>query len=166
MTRTSLFALAATMLAALAGCSSTNRLMGHNITERGRWYGELGITGHLNNLTVEAGSQITKLSIIGDGNEVTFEERCTLGKIELWGDNNTIKVPEHLVVRISQVGPGNRVIRYTPGAKAPAPQPPAETAPENYEQTAFIEVTPADEPVEETAEEDLPTPEDSPGDSE
>ncbi|MFQ5806034.1 MAG: hypothetical protein ACE5I3_06255 [Phycisphaerae bacterium] len=133
MTRTSLTTLAATMVLAATGCAS-NRIVGHNLKQVGRWYGELGITGHLNEITVQSRSRLTKLSIIGDANHVVVEDHATLGKIEIWGENNTVSVPGYLVVRSNQVGKGTRIIRRpretsTPAraaAKRHAPPGPAE----------------------------------------
>ena len=148
MTRFSLIALTTVVLLTATGCSSTNRIVGHQLTQVGHWYGELGITGHGNNLTVQSGSRLTKLSIIGDGNTVTVRERCSLGKIELWGDNNTVNIPEYLVVRIAQVGPGNKIIRIPAGMTIPAEptQPPV--------MEELIEQPTMDETAVETAEPD------------
>ena len=111
MTRISLIALAAAGLLAATGCTSANRVVGNNLIQVGHWYGELGITGHHNKITVRAQSRITKLSILGSGNEVTVEDHATLGKIEIWGADNTVSIPAHLVVRINQCGDGSRVVR-------------------------------------------------------
>ena len=110
MKNTALIAASVILFGSLLGCGS-NRIVGHSLTQTGHWYGELGITGHLNNITVEKGSTLTKLSIIGDGNTVDIADGCTLGKIELWGDRNTVDIPGHLVVRVAEVGDGNKIIR-------------------------------------------------------
>lgn len=140
MTRTSLGALVAATLLAVTGCTAANRIVGKNLTQVGQWYGELGISGHLNKITVRPPSQLTKLSIIGDANEVMIEDHVALGKIEIWGANNTISIPAQLVVRVNQVGDGSRVIRRpaevetAPDTAAeavaePAPEPTGETPP-------------------------------------
>jgi hypothetical protein len=152
MTRTALIATAAAALLAAAGCSSTNRIVGHNLTQAGHWYGELGITGDRNNITVQAGSRLTKLSVLGDGNTVTVEERCSLGKIELWGQENTVTVPDYLVVRIAQWGPANQVIRCEAGAAVPMLQLAADRAAEIPEQPIQVNPTPIDEPADEPGE--------------
>lgn len=96
------------------GCTATHRIVGHNGVHVGDWYGELGITGHVNNVTIKSGSRLDKLSIIGDMNKVFVEDRVVLGKIEVWGENNEIQVPERLIVRDYRVGKGNQIIRREP----------------------------------------------------
>ncbi len=103
-----LIALTAALLIA-TGCS--NRIVGSELTEDGHWYGELGITGHTNNIIIRAPSELTKLSVIGDANRIFVEDRVTLGKIEVWGSDNTISIPERLVVRINQWGKRTRIVR-------------------------------------------------------
>lgn len=132
MSKTVLIALAAAVLAAVTGCASTNRIVGHKLKEAGQWYGELGITGHLNEVTVRSQSRLTTLSVIGDGNTVVVEERSTLAKIEIWGGNNMISIPDNLVVRVSQVGKGNQITRRKPGPAAPMREPATEAAPKMY----------------------------------
>jgi hypothetical protein len=146
MTRTSLTAFAACALLAVTGCASDNRIVGHNLKQVGHWYGELGITGHLNEITVQSGSRLTKLSIIGDANHVVVEDQTTLGKIEVWGENNTITVPEHLVVRMYQVGKGTRIVRQP--RETPSP---TEAAVRTYAPPIRLEVEPPAEPVAEPA---------------
>lgn len=145
MTRTALIAMATAALLAATGCSSTNRIVGHNLTQTGHWYGELGITGDGNNITVQAGSRLTKLSVLGDGNAVTVEERCSLGKVELWGENNTVNVPDYLVVRIAQWGPANQIVRCGPGAAAAMLQLASDRAAETAEQPIQTDATPTGE---------------------
>lgn len=105
----------AILLTVACGCASSNRIVGHNMTEVGDWYGELGISGDLNEVTVLHGSRVRKLSILGDGNTVRVEEGVTLPKVEIWGGRNTVFVPQYLLVRVSQVGNANQVVRYPPG---------------------------------------------------
>jgi len=151
MSRRSLTALAATIFLATLGCSS-NRIIGHNLKQVGRWWGELGITGHLNEITVQSGSRLTKLSIIGDANQVVIEEHATLGKIEVWGGNNTVSIPEHLVVRMNQVGKGTRIIRRPHAASLPTEAamethvPPPEPAAEPIVEPTGEKVGPGDAP--------------------
>jgi len=155
MTRTALIAMGAAALLAASGCSSTNRIVGHNLIQTGHWYGELGITGDSNNITVETGSRLTKLSVLGDGNTVTVEEHCSVGKIELWGENNTVNIPDYMVVRIAQWGPENQIVRRGPGTPAPMPRLAADRAAEPPEQPTTIDAAPADEPVGEPVEESV-----------
>jgi hypothetical protein len=111
MKNTALIAASVLLLGSVFGCSSTNRVVGHSLTQTGHWYGELGITGHLNNITVQSGSTLNLLSIIGDGNKVDIADGCTLGKIELWGEYNIVTIPGHIVLRVAEVGRGNKIIR-------------------------------------------------------
>jgi len=148
MTRTSLIAIAAAALLLATGCTSSNRIVADKLTQTGSWYGELGITGHLNNVNVKAPSRITKLSIIGDANKIHVDDDVTLGKIEIWGGNNIINLPPHLVVCINQVGKGNQVVRRATTAEleAQAAQPPVEP---NAMGERFIPTEPVtEEPIE------------------
>lgn len=97
------------------GCTSTNRIVGREGVHAGDWYGELGITGHVNRVTIKSGSNLDKLSIIGDMNKVFVEDRVVLGKVEIWGENNEVLIPEWLIVRDYRVGKGNRILRRAPG---------------------------------------------------
>ena len=104
-------------VAAVANCvGCSNRIVGNNITQANTWQGELGITGHLNDVTIKTGSNLTKLSVVGDANKIHVMERVTLGHVEVWGQRNKIYVPEYLVIRESVVGNGSEVIRVQPGA--------------------------------------------------
>jgi hypothetical protein len=156
MNRAALIAMSVTALLAATGCSSTNRIVGHNLTQTGHWYGELGITGDNNHITIETGSRLTKLSVLGDGNAVTVEDRCSLGKIELWGENNTVNIPDYIVVRIAQVGPDNQIVRHRPGTARPMPRLAADRAATSTERPTNIEAAPVDELVEEPAGADQP----------
>jgi hypothetical protein len=140
--------------------------VGHNLTQVGHWYGELGITGDGNVITVQSGSRLTKLSILGDDNTVTMEERSSLGKIELWGENNTVHVPDYLVVRIAQWGELNQIVRHGFGTAAPMPQLAADREAEISEQPVLIETAPADEMIVEPAESDQSEPDDTADDPE
>ncbi len=108
MNRKVLIALSMASLA-LTGCS--NRIVGSELTEDGHWYGELGITGHTDNIIIRAPSELTKLSVIGDANRIFVEDRVTLGKIEVWGSDNVISIPQRLVVRINQWGKRTQIVR-------------------------------------------------------
>ncbi len=113
----------------IAGCGA-NRISGDHIRQRNIWYGNLGITGDYNDITVARGSRLIKLSILGHHNEVTVENGVTLNKVEIFGDGNTVRIPEQLIVRVNQAGKGNRILRQQsgetpPAAPASAPEPPA-----------------------------------------
>ncbi len=134
------FAWAALLLVPTVGCGGANRIVGHELTERGNWFGGLGITGHLNKITIEGRSELHKLSIIGDGNEVRVEDGALLGKVEIWGQNNLVEVPSKLKVRINISGSGSRVVQRGPGD---SPAQPYVTPIENteYEPMAPVQET-------------------------
>ena len=115
MIQKAIFALTSMALLSCTGCLSSNRIVGSNLHEEGAWYGELGITGHLNEVVIRSGSTITKLSVLGDANKITVEERVSLGKIEIWGENNLVSIPQRLVVRINKYGSGTRIHRREAG---------------------------------------------------
>lgn len=132
-----LSALATGLVLASTGCAP-NPLVGNSMVMSQQYFGDVGITGHGNNLTVLPGSRLHKLSLIGDNNTVTLQDDVTVWKIEFWGKGNTVSVPEYLSVRTNDVG-ANQIIRrpdnpvamtrtieppptYTP---PPAEQPPA-----------------------------------------
>jgi len=150
-----LLAVAALALPAGSGCIASNRIVGHRIHEAAAWYGELGITGHLNEITIRSGSRLNKLSLIGDGNYVIVEEGVTLGKIEIWGENNIVSVPQSLVIRKNVSGSKSVVVPRAPGEAPPrrtsAPPPTAQPMAEE----------PAEELPAETSEPPAPAPETS-----
>ncbi len=97
------------LLWASTGCA-TNAVVGNSSVRAAQFYGDLGITGRGNNVTIQRGSRIWKLSIIGDNNTATVEEGVTLNRIEFWGNGNVVSVPENLLFRATEVG-GNQIIR-------------------------------------------------------
>jgi hypothetical protein len=107
-------ALSAAVLSAVlftvTGCAS-NAIVGHRLTRESDWFGQLGVTGHLNKVTIRGVSRLTRLSVIGDANTIVVEDGATLGKIEIWGANNTISLPENLVIREAIMGKTNKLIR-------------------------------------------------------
>jgi len=126
MNRVLATAVLAVVLLMLAGCAS-NAIVGNQLTQENHWYGELGISGHLNKLTVLGDSRLTRLSVIGDANTIVVQDDATLAKIEICGKNNTISVPENLVIRESIWGEGNRVVRRPVSwkvAEEAQPEPP------------------------------------------
>lgn len=122
-------------LVVLSGCATDNRIVGNRLTQSGHWYGNMGITGTLNNVTIEERSRINRLSIVGDANIVNVDENVTMGKIEVWGNNNTISLPERLArfVRFSQVGKNTIVQRNGQGTQAVSPREAIDTSPEVLE---------------------------------
>lgn len=133
MKRSVAFALLLAVAAGGVGCASDNRLVGHRMTRGDQWYGEFGIFGNLNDITVLRGSRLTYLKIAGDGNKVMVEDSVPVGKIEIWGSNNTISISEALRLRDSIVGHGNRIIRRPIGAPQEMPLQPLDDFPETNE---------------------------------
>lgn len=113
-------------LLACSGCTSTNRIVGREGVHASDWYGELGVTGHVNQVTVKSGSRLDKLSIIGDMNKIFVEDRVVLAKVEVWGENNEISIPEWLIVRDYRVGKNNRIVRRTDRGTVDIASPDAE----------------------------------------
>lgn len=106
--------------AALTGCGGpSNRIVGNRLERSGQWFGDLGVTGHLNKVTVENGSRIRKLSIVGNANEVALQDDVTCGKIEVWGADNVVIVPDDLILRDNQVGHRSRIVRRPASWKQP-----------------------------------------------
>lgn len=116
ITRTVALASLVGTFTGLAGCSVSgdNRLVGNRMVRSDQWFGEFGILGHSNDITIQRGSRITILKIAGDGNGVTVEDGVSCAKIEIWGSTNTVSVPETLVVRDSIFGQKNRIVRRPP----------------------------------------------------
>lgn len=98
------------LISGAAGCAH-NALVGHESQRGGRFYGDYGIKGNNNTITIQKGSRITKLSFWGDGNTATVEDGVTLQHVEFFGSNNTVSVPGFLTFRVTQVGQNNQVVR-------------------------------------------------------
>ncbi len=111
-----------------SGCGA-NWISGSHIRQRNVWYGDLGITGDDNDITVARGSRLIKLSIVGDENRVTVEDGVTLNKIKIFGDRNVVSIPEGLIVRVSQAGKANQIVRRGGSQKPESPQPATAPAP-------------------------------------
>ena len=171
MNKTACTALIAGLLLS-TGCAH-NALVGDNTVRVGVYFGDYGIKGDGNDVTILSDSRLTKVSFWGNNNTVTVELGVTLPHVEFWGRNNTISVPECLMIRTTEVGEGNKVIlrpvtrkvivegerTYVPMAPLPEVTPlpeqePAATfeelppADEVYETYESYEETPADEPME------------------
>lgn len=97
------------LLFALSGCAG-NSIIAHKTTRSAQWYGDVGITGHQNVVTIERNSLVFELSIVGDGNEVIVEDDASLAMIEVWGSNNTISLPANMHPKYRNVGDNNRVL--------------------------------------------------------
>ena len=92
------------------GCAH-NAIVTHNSARVDEFYGDLGITGDGNNITVRRLSRINKISFIGCENTVTVEKGALVNQIEFWGCDNVVNIPETLMVRLTEVGKRNQVIR-------------------------------------------------------
>jgi hypothetical protein len=103
-------ALAAGLLVMATGCAY-NSGAGRQTVRSGVFFGDFGVMGDGNTMTAKNGSKLSKLSVIGNDNTVMVEDLVTLPHIEFWGSNNTVSVPEYLMLRVTEVGHGNKVIR-------------------------------------------------------
>ncbi len=103
--------LAVTVFGLLAGVGcATNPMVANGVTRTDTYFGDLGITGNGNVITIADGSRVPKLSLIGNNNSITVEEGATIQKIEFLGKNNTVSIPDYLYIRTSEIG-SNRIVR-------------------------------------------------------
>lgn len=154
-------------LVSLTGCAH-NIVKGHESSRVGIFFGDVGIDGSNNVLTIQNRSRVTKLSILGSGNRIMVEDDVTLPHIEFCGRDNEVSVPGQLMYRVTEVGANNRVIRRqiiwelprtaetAHAGTAPAP-PPAPTRPPH---TGAAATPPAPSP--QPPDEDAPNPPDVP----
>jgi len=134
-------------LVPLGGCVTGNRIVANKTVQSSRWYGELGITGHLNEITVQSGSNLTKLSIIGNFNTVHVMDHVRLGKVEIWGQDNKVYIPQGLLIRESIIGHGSEIVRVAPSEPQPRATPTETFQPEPPpEEVKFEPAT--EEPIE------------------
>lgn len=138
MTRVIFRGIAVGLLVLATGCAH-NSIFGDGGMRSDQFFGDLGITGDQNGITVESGSRLHKLSILGHNNTITVAENVRIAQIEFWGKGNTVSLPEDMVVRTTEVGT-NQIIRrprelrelspmYTPLVEptyAPEPNEPVE----------------------------------------
>ena len=147
-----LCALATGLVLANTGCAP-NPIVGSNMVMTQQYFGDFGVTGHGNNITILPGSRLHKLSIIGDNNTLTVQDDVTIWKIEFWGKGNTVSVPEYLSVRSNDVG-ANQIIRrpYTPVPLPRTTEPPPAYTPPPPEKPAAAQpaVKPPPKPAEES----------------
>ncbi len=94
----------------IIGCAQ-HAFVGHQNAWGGRWFGDVGIKGNGNNVDVQRGSNLRKLSVFGNNNCVTVEDSVTLVHVEFVGKNNTVTIPAGLLVRLTDWGTGNQLIR-------------------------------------------------------
>lgn len=123
MIKNAFLACAAVTVLLSVGCTSTQRIAQSGGNYSDKYFGELGITGHVNTVRVLAGSKLDKLSIIGDGNKVFVEDHVILGKVEIWGGNDEVSIPKSLIIREYIVGHGSAIVRRDPVIPPLAPQP-------------------------------------------
>ena len=158
--------LALGLLLVTTGCAH-NAIVAHESVRVGTFFGDLGIKGNGNSMTVLRGSRLTKVSFWGDHNTVTVEQGVTLAHVEFFGKHNTVSIPDTLMVRLTEVGEGNKVLRReTPplldsGAATIYELPPVEEATEPYAPTEPAEMV----PVEEASPPDVEGPEEEPAET-
>mgnify|MGYP001436812360 CR=1 FL=1 len=130
-----LFGLAAGLWLTTLGCA-VNPSVGTGISTAQKYFGDLGVQGHNQNVTVLKGSRVTKLSIIGNNNTVTVEDGASIYRVEFWGNGNTVIVPENLwLIRTNNVGT-NQLVRRPSGAPPIVPlDTTRETAPPTAEES-------------------------------
>ncbi len=92
-----------------AGCAPTG-IIAHGTTRTGEFFGDTGITGNSNVVTIEKWSRLCKLSIIGNQNEVFIEEGVRIPRIEVFGNDNVVSIPHGLVVQFNHFGNRNRLV--------------------------------------------------------
>ncbi|MBK9120933.1 MAG: hypothetical protein IPM18_15235 [Phycisphaerales bacterium] len=101
------------------GCAS-NSIVGHAGQHKGRFNGDVGISGNGNTVIIEKGSNVPKLSVVGDASTVFVEDGAVVWKIEFFGNGNTVSIVEDLDVSVAALGT-NKVVRRPPGVAAPTP---------------------------------------------
>ncbi len=157
-----LFVFAAVVGLGAMGCAP-NPSVGTGITTAQKYFGDLGVQGHNQNVTVLKGSRVTKLSLIGNNNTVSVEDGAAVYRIEFWGNGNTVIVPDNLwILRTNNVGTNQVVRRPTAGPPViyePLPESPP-TAPGNQPQLAPATGTPPPGKAEEPPVEEAFQPED------
>ena len=152
------------ILSVLVGCAPGTSSVSHGTTPRARFYGDAGITGHNNVVTIDKWSRINKLSILGNANDVIVEDGVRVPLIEVWGSDNTISIPHGMIVQFRQVGSRNRLVERAPrvGEMPPATAMPIEELPPVpvYTPPPAPEFTPVDplQPVWPPMDEELPPP--------
>jgi hypothetical protein len=113
--------LAASLLGVVlltSGCTGrwkTNPIVNpRGSVEARRYYGNVGIEGNGNNVTMQAGSNVPRLSIFGHNNQVVVEDGCTLFEVEIVGDGNIVNLPaRHVLVRAKIWGKSSVTYRGT-----------------------------------------------------
>jgi hypothetical protein len=102
--------LAGLLVAAGTGCAANPVVGTRGNVQAQQYFGDVGVTGHNQNVTLLTGSRVRKLSILGDRNTVTVQDEVTIYRVEFWGSGNTISIPEHLSLRVDDIG-NNQILR-------------------------------------------------------
>lgn len=123
MIKNAFLACASVAVLLSVGCTSTQRIAQSNGSYEAKYFGELGVTGHVNTVTIQRGSKLDKLSIIGDGNKIFVDDHVVLAKIEIWGGDNEVSIPRTLIVREYIVGQRSAIVRRDVQAPPLQPQP-------------------------------------------
>ena len=110
----------------LTGCAA-NPIVGHGVSQVGRYRGDVGITGNGAELTIQSGSEVPKLSIVGDACIVNVEDGAVVRRIEFWGAASTVTIPDNLEPMVASMGT-NKVVRR-PVGQPPATRPAVDAKP-------------------------------------
>ncbi|MBN2448467.1 MAG: hypothetical protein JXO22_17200 [Phycisphaerae bacterium] len=110
MNRTLSAAIMFGLVLLVSGCASGTSRWSHGAAHCGQFFGDAGITGNDNVVTIQRWSRMSKLSITGDNNEITLEDHVRVPLIEVWGSGNTVSIPHDMIVRFNQVGQSNRLV--------------------------------------------------------
>ncbi len=109
MTRLVLLSCVAGALFLSVGCAH-NAMDGNGSVWTGEYFGDVGLRGDNNQMTIRSGSRVWKLSIIGNKSNVMVEDGATVNRVEFIGRGNVVSLPENLIVRVTEIG-NNQLIR-------------------------------------------------------
>lgn len=113
MLRLGLIGLITAVAILSAGCAHTS-ITGSGGRYAYVLYGDVGITGEDNELTVKSGSEVHKLSIMGEDIRVIVEDGALLEKVEIVGEDNEVRYPAGMLIEYSELGESNRMISVEP----------------------------------------------------
>lgn len=135
------------MLALACGCAH-NVIDGKGSVQTGQYFGDVGVTGNGNQITIERGSRVWKLSIIGHNNTITVQDGVTLNRVEFIGKGNVVNLPDNLLIRTTATQGPNQIVRR-PAERGPViDYLPGEALPPVTPTTTVITSTPAPVPSE------------------
>lgn len=92
----------------LAGCNTTY-LTSSGSRYSGVYYGELGLKGEDNELTLLDGTDLTKLSVMGKDNRVVVRPGANVMKVEIVGEDNRVECPAGMSVEYTEIGEDNEL---------------------------------------------------------